>query len=228
MAPSGRTVLAPLIVVLVALSVGCDGAEGDNDVQSARPQVTSVAAAPTHPSEAVGSRRASERIVPDAAPPTNTATLGIPAATFTRPVVADVPVAAPFAPAVGVGAIRGTGEATTSGSAATVEELLAEGLHQADASPVHLAIRGTPAADSVRCGWRGIVRTSQQREDAIRFWLRLDATESIPSVAALEILFAVVLDALDPPHRETAKANFLAIARGGESMDYQFLTCFAD
>ena len=38
----------------------------------------------------------------------------------------------------------------------------------------------------------------------------------------------MVLDALDPPHRETAKANFLAIARGGESMEYLFLTCFAD
>ena len=47
-------------------------------------------------------------------------------------------------------------------------------------------------------------------------------------MGALEILFAVVLDALDPYLRETAKANFLAIARGGESMDYLFLTCFAD
>ena len=109
-----------------------------------------------------------------------------------------------------------------------MEELLEDGLYGAGASPVHLAIRGTPAADSVRCNWRGIARTAQQRQDAIRFWLRLDATETIPSVGALEILFAVVLDALDPYLRETAKANFLAIARGGESMDYLFLTCFAD
>jgi len=47
-------------------------------------------------------------------------------------------------------------------------------------------------------------------------------------VGALEVLFAVVLDALDPYLRETAKANFRAIARGGESKDYLFLTCFAD
>jgi len=38
----------------------------------------------------------------------------------------------------------------------------------------------------------------------------------------------VVLDEFNPSYRETAKANFLAIARGGESMDYLFLTCFAD
>ena len=109
-----------------------------------------------------------------------------------------------------------------------VEQLLEDGLYGAGASPVHLAIRGTPAANLVRCNWRGITRTAQQREDAIRFWLRLDATDAIPSVGALEILFKVVLDTLDPKHRETAKTNFLAIARGGESLEYLFLTCLAD
>ena len=44
----------------------------------------------------------------------------------------------------------------------------------------------------------------------------------------MESLFAVVLDSLNPEFRETVEANFLAIAGGGESMDYQFLTCFAD
>ena len=120
-------------------------------------------------------------------------------------------------------------EATVTDTAApTVEELLEEGLHRAGASPVHLAIRGAPAAASVRCAWRGVARTAQQREDAIRFWLRLGPTEAIPDATYLEILFAAVLDSLDRDFRETAKANFLAIARGGESMDYLFLTCFAD
>ena len=124
-----------------------------------------------------------------------------------------------------------TGRATaalTSGETTTVEELLDEGLHRAGASPVHLAIRGTPAADSVRCAWRGVARTASQREEAIRFWLRLDATDPIPAAAYLETLFAAVLDTLNPDHRETAKANFLAIARGGLSTEYLFLTCFAD
>ena len=118
--------------------------------------------------------------------------------------------------------------AASQGPAATVEELLDEGLHLAGASPVHLAIRGTPAANSVRCAWRGVARTVDQRADAIRFWLRLGAAGTIPDQVFLERLFAVVLDTVDPDYRETAKANFLAIARGGESMDYLFLTCFAD
>ena len=112
--------------------------------------------------------------------------------------------------------------------APTVEELLEHGLHIAGASPTHLAIRGTPAANSLRCAWRGVARTVQQREDAIRFWLQILPPASIPGVAVVEALFTVVLDTLNPEFRETAKANFLAIARGGESMDYLFLTCFAD
>ena len=95
-------------------------------------------------------------------------------------------------------------------------------------SPVHLAIRGTPAAGSVRCAWRGIARTVAQRNYAVRFWLRLGPTDPIPDAAYVETLFAVVLDTLNPEYRETAKANFLAIARGGLSTEYLFLTCFAD
>ncbi len=118
--------------------------------------------------------------------------------------------------------------AFATGETATVEALLADGLHLAGASPVHLAIRGTPTASSVRCEWRGIARTAAQREDAIRFWLRLGADATIPDTAYLETLFSVVLDTLAADFRETAKANFRAIARGGESMEYLFLTCFAD
>ena len=139
---------------------------------------------------------------------------------------ADLSVARPIAHAPPT-SDRATA-APTSGGIATVEELLAEGLHRAGASPVHLAIRGTPAASSVRCAWRGIARTAQQREDAIRFWLRLGATEAIPETARVEAVFMAVVETLNPEHLQTAKANFQAIARGGESMDYLFLTCFAD
>ena len=105
--------------------------------------------------------------------------------------------------------------AAATGREPTVEELLEEGLGRAGASPVHLAIRGTPAADSVRCAWRGVARSVKQREGAIRFWLQLGPTEAIPTTATLELLFAVVLDTLDPAYRETAKANLLAIAGRG-------------
>ncbi len=113
-------------------------------------------------------------------------------------------------------------------AAPTVEDVLEHGYGLAGVSPSHLAIRGTPAASSVRCAWRGVARTNQQREDTIRFWLRLGATDPVPASAYVEALFAVTFDTLDPAYRETAKANFLSIARGGESREYLFLTCFAD
>ena len=128
----------------------------------------------------------------------------------------------------GPGSTSGGEASGSSTDAATVEELLADGLHLIGASPAHMAIRGTPAADSVRCAWRGTARTTAQRDDAIRTWLQLSPTDAIPDVAYLEAFFAVVLDEFNPSYRETAKANFLAIARGGESMDYLFQTCFAD
>ncbi len=106
--------------------------------------------------------------------------------------------------------------ALTAGRTSTVEEVLEQGFRLAGASPAHPAIRGEPAAASVRCSWRGIARTASQREDAIRFWLGLGATDAIPDATYLEILFPAVLDSLDRDFRETAKANFLAIARGGE------------
>ena len=112
--------------------------------------------------------------------------------------------------------------------AATVEELMEDGLRLAGASPVHLAVRATPDEDSVRCGWRGVARSPGQRDEAIRFWLGLEAQETVPSANRLEGLFSVTFDVLDPPFIETTKSNFLSIARGGLSGEYLFLTCYAD
>ena len=158
----------------------------------------------------------------------------------------DVRARAPVASADGRAAASGTGargaarvaeeikrrrsmaQAVTVHEAATVEALLEQGLTLAGVSPVHLALRGTAEAGTVRCAWRGIARTAAQREGAIRYWLRLGAGDAIPSVAYLEALFAVTLNTLNPEYRETAKSNFLAIAQGGLSEEYLFLTCFAD
>ena len=41
-------------------------------------------------------------------------------------------------------------------------------------------------------------------------------------------LFTATFNVINPEYRETAKSNFLAIARGGLSEEYLFLTCFAD
>ena len=76
---------------------------------------------------------------------------------------------------------------------ASVEEVLEQGLRSAGASPVHIAVRGTASADSVRCDWRGIARTPAQRAQAIRYRLGLEEDEAIPSAAYLELLFNATL-----------------------------------
>ena len=52
--------------------------------------------------------------------------------------------------------------------------------------------------------------------------------EAVPGAFYLEALFAITLDTMRPEYLETAKSNFLVIARGGESREYLFLTCYAD
>ena len=212
-APAQWALLA-LVLVLATLGAACAG--GDEGAgRSALPARV----------EAVAARSAPAKVAASVA-----AHMAEPTGAREEPGVETTAHAASQARRVvnGIGRISVEKAALTTGETATVEEVLEEGFRLAGASPVHLAIRGTPAASSVRCTWRGVARTVAQREDAIRFWLQLAPTDSIRDVAYLEILFSVFLDTLDPDFRETAKANFLAIARGGESMDYLFLTCFAD
>ena len=48
---------------------------------------------------------------------------------------------------------------TPTGPTATVEEVLEKGLRLAEASPVHLAVRGTGVSSSTRCDWRALPHT---------------------------------------------------------------------
>ena len=110
----------------------------------------------------------------------------------------------------------------------TVEAVLAAGLRLAGTSPVHIAFRGMASPSSIRCDWRGIARSPEQRERAIRFWLGIEPDAQVPSPSYVETLFTVTLNTLNPVFRETAKSNLLAIARGGLSTEYMFLTCYVD
>ena len=118
--------------------------------------------------------------------------------------------------------------AVSTSTWATVEETLELGLYSASATPVHLAVKANGSQESVRCEWRGVARTLEQRDRAVRYWLGLSPDATLPDQGYLELLFTVVLDTLNPRYLETAKANFMAIARGGLSDEYLFLTCFAD
>ena len=112
--------------------------------------------------------------------------------------------------------------------AASVEDVLERGLALAEVSPVHLVFRGTAREDSTRCTWRGVARTLRQREAAIRFWLGLDTTDQLPSATEIERRFMQNLEVANPIYPQTVRSNFRAIASGGLTSDYVFLTCFID
>ena len=110
----------------------------------------------------------------------------------------------------------------------TPEDLLEMGLSLAQASPTHLALRASVVADSTRCQWRGVARTTEQREEAIRFWLNLDDDDELPSASAAETQLVSAIEEAGPIYEETLKANVRSLARGGLTDEYQFLTCYTD
>ena len=147
--------------------------------------------------------------------------------------------AAPLSAPIGVYEVRdvsgfdffspmGGGGARSFQATSSVETILSQGLGEVGASPVHIAFRGTARDDSIRCSWRPVARTADQRETAIRFWLGFSEDDPMPPADEIEAQFLRVLYALDPAFPETAEANFRDLARGGVSTDYVFLSCFAE
>ena len=120
------------------------------------------------------------------------------------------------------------GVAFSDPEAPSVEQVLEQGLRLGGASPVQLAFRGTASASSVRCEWRGVARTAEQREATIRSWLGLDEALPLPGPEDIERLFLTILDAVEPAYPESARASFRALARGGVTNDFQFLGCYVD
>jgi len=126
--------LVALTLWLAALSLGCVDREGPSGSASAPAVTQADVAGDPSPAVAAGGEV-------DTAAPTGRHAQG--------------PLASGQPRQVSIATLDGAetrGEATASSpDAATVEELLKDGLHVIGASPVHLAIRGTPAATSVRC-----------------------------------------------------------------------------
>ena len=110
----------------------------------------------------------------------------------------------------------------------SVEEVLEKGLELSGASPVHLAFRGTAQSDKIRCEWRGVARTIQQREKSIRYWLGMDEDEALPSPAEVERRFIDYVNRMDPRAQAVMEANLEGLAWGGLTPKTMFLTCFVD
>lgn len=109
-----------------------------------------------------------------------------------------------------------------------MEDILEKRLAQAEASPVHLSVRGTAKSDSMRCEWRGIARTPSQREEAIRFCLEIEEATPLPSPTVIAGRFDAELARINDIYPEMVKANFRPLANGGMTEDYMFLNCYLD
>ena len=95
-------------------------------------------------------------------------------------------------------------------------------------SPVHIAFRGTPNADSIRCEWHGVARTLTQREEVLRFLLGIGDDEPLPSVADMEQYFASTIEQLIPRVREGWRTFAAALIGDGLTTNYLILACYAD
>ena len=124
----------------------------------------------------------------------------------------------------------GSGGSAAPGNAdlATVEDVLEKGFRSAEISPVHIVTEGTGQQNTLRCAWRGVARTSAQRDTTIRFWLGKDDDDPLPSAAQAETEFMSYINQMDSRYQELVKAMFIPIARGGLSEDLLTLTCYVD
>ena len=124
---------------------------------------------------------------------------------------------------------RSTGyPASSPEEASSVEAVLEKGWEEAGGSPVHVAVRATMRPDTVRCDWRGVARTQAQREMAVRFWLEMNESDSLPSAEEVERRFMAEIEGINAAFPWTARSDFRTIARGGLSTDQRFLTCYVD
>ena len=166
-----------------------------------------------------------------AAIPTTTPTPTLPQSTpapVATPSATPPPNAVQWLPDLFYGGTVGGAASGGEEGAASVEDVLEQGLRLAGASPVHLSFRGTAAYYTTRCEWRGIARAPDQREAAIRFWLDLDDSDPLPAPAEVERRFTAELDRIGAVYPATVKSNFISIATGGLTTGYTFLTCYAE
>ena len=80
----------------------------------------------------------------------------------------------------------------------------------------------------MRCKWRGIARTAPQRQDAIRFWFRIQDSDPIPSPSHIKAAFMSYISEMSPRHQDYMAASFDHIAHGGLDQGLLRLTCYAD
>ena len=113
--------------------------------------------------------------------------------------------------------------------AASVEEVLEKGLLLGEHFPPSTLRSGErPTSNSIRCNWKGLALTLEQRERQIRFWLGMEDDETLPDAQEIEAQFKSFIDGIAIQHREYVSANYLPMVRGGLSTDIVILGCYVD
>ncbi len=240
---AGRGVLGFIALILIA-ACGCVSGSGPagTPLVSAAPVPSSAGAQPDFVD--AGATPTGLPVLVETPTPEAPTPLPSPGATPTAgsqfPTIA---VAAPTPPSVptasrtqrdvsgfGLFSLFGGGAAAYGGdfTVPSVEDVVEKGLYGMGTTPVHIAFRGTAASGSVRCGWRGVARTPEQREGEIRFWLGIGEDEDLPSAGEVEEEFLYHISGMTPIYRDAQKARFLPLARGGLSPEYVYLACYAD
>ena len=110
----------------------------------------------------------------------------------------------------------------------TTAEVLKNGLFAAGASPTHIAVQGTPVANSLRCHWNDAVMTNHQRESALRYILNIPDDEDLPSTADLLTVVSSYVTGLQAQYRDAMQANLNHLASGGVLSGSRSLACYVD
>ena len=115
-----------------------------------------------------------------------------------------------------------TGAAHHPGDASSVEDIIEKGPFLIEASPTHIAARGTARTNSARCGWQGTAQTAAPREAEIRFWPGLDENVPLPSPDEVEALFMAYIAQMAPIYQKYVGASYLALPTADCLMSFRY------
>ena len=111
----------------------------------------------------------------------------------------------------------------------TVEEILENSRlpFLPESAPTEIAFRGTTVPDSVRCAWHYPALTIEQREEAVRFWLGVDADD--PPLSPEQVI-SETIRIWEGPLPEPYLAFVKLIAYGGLGSEYgsSGMGCYID
>ena len=110
----------------------------------------------------------------------------------------------------------------------TLEEILEEGQYSRIRSPAHIAVRAGLMPGTIRCAYRGLAMTMENRERYIRFWHQVEDGEPLPSIEEMEAWVEDLAEYVGEDDGPYIRAEEMAVVMGGLATSYRYLTCYGD